>query len=97
MEGCQGLKQKMTTIQLKRSGGQLGKMLTATKDVDMPEEEIVNKLVTAAPQKNALARDEFYYSIVINNRTYPIDRSLLKGGLKKIVDDLENNLKVESK
>jgi hypothetical protein len=86
----------MITIQLKRSGGQLGKTLQATHQVDMDEEEIIKKLKAVTPVSNPQARDDFYYSIIVNRKkTFPIDRTLLKGKLKKIVEELEDDLKVD--
>jgi hypothetical protein len=86
----------MVTIQLRRSGGQLGKTLQATHQIDIDEEDIIEKLKAVAPVNNPDARDDFYYSVTINKKkAFPIDITLLKGGLKKIISTLENNLKVE--
>jgi hypothetical protein len=86
----------MIHIKLERSGGQLGKSLQASKQVNIKEEELVKKLKAIAPAKNPYARDDFYNSIIINEKkTYPIDMALLKGNLKKIVEELEENLKLD--
>jgi hypothetical protein len=85
----------MIHIKLERSGGQLGKSLQASKQVNIKEEELVKKLKAIAPVKNPYARDDFYNSIIINEKkTYPIDMALLKGNIKKIVEELEENLKL---
>jgi hypothetical protein len=88
----------MTKIELNRSGGMLGKNLQAARQVDMDEEAIIKKLKDIAPVDNPYARDDFYHSITINeNQTFPIDMGLLKGKLKKIITELEGNLKVKEK
>ena len=85
----------MISIQLKRSGGQLGKSLHATRDVDLEEADVVKELKQIAPAANPQARDDFYHSVSINGgESFPIDMSLLKGDLKKIITGLENDLKV---
>ena len=86
----------MTKIELKRSGGLLGKSLQAARQVDMDEHAIIKKLKNIAPADNPYARDDFYHSITINeNQTFPIDMGLLKGALKKIITELEGDLKSE--
>lgn len=88
----------MTTIQLKRSGGQLGKTLRSTLQVNMDEEELIEKLKAAAPENNPNERDALYHSVTINKKkTFPIDMALLKGNLKKIVSELEDKLQIEGK
>jgi hypothetical protein len=85
----------MTSIQLKRSGGQLGKTLQASMDIDMDEKELLKQLKEVDPSQNPLARDEFSYQIIINEKKiYPIDITQLKGKLKKIVSKMEDDLKV---
>jgi hypothetical protein len=87
----------MTHIQLKRSGGQIGKTLQSSMDIDMDEKDLISGLNQFAPVKNPLARDEFNYYIVVNgNKSFPIDIAQLKGRLKKIVNKLENDLRVSS-
>jgi len=86
----------MTKIELKRSGGLLGKNLQATRQVDMDEDAIIKQIKDIAPVDNPYAMDYFYHSITINeSQTFPIDMSLLKGKLKKIVAELEANLKAK--
>ena len=88
----------MIKIELKRSGGILGKSLQADAEIDMPEEAVIKKLKAFAPVDNPDARDNFYHSITVNeNQTFPVDMNLLKGKLKKIVTELEANLKVQGK
>lgn len=85
----------MISIQLKRSGGQLGKSLTAKRDVDLEEADVVKELKELAPAANPQARDDFHHSISINGgESFPVDMSLLKGNLKKIITGLEDDLKV---
>lgn len=85
----------MIKIQLNRSGGQLGKTLQSTREVDMAESQIIETLQEVAPEKNPLARDSFHYSITINdNQTLPIDITRLKGELKKLVNELDKSLKL---
>lgn len=84
----------MTKIQLNRSGGFLGKRLQATSDVDLSQEEMLEALQKAAPEKNPLARDAFHYSVTINdNVTLPVDIELLEGNLREVVTSLQKNLK----
>ncbi len=84
----------MISIQLKRSGGQLGKSLSASREVDLEEGDVVKQLKEIAPVANPQARDDFHHSISINGgESFPIDMSLLKGNLKKIITALENDLK----
>jgi hypothetical protein len=86
----------MIHIKLERSGGQLGKNLQASKQVNVKEEELVKKLKAIAPIENPYARDDFFHSIIINGKKkFPIDITLLKGNLKKIVEALEEDLKVD--
>lgn len=85
----------MIKIQLKRSGGQLGKSLQSTREVDIVESQIIKALQEVAPEKNPLSRDSFHYSITINdNQTFPIDLTRLKGELKKLVSELDKSLKL---
>jgi hypothetical protein len=86
----------MVHIKLVQSGGQLGKNLQASTQVNLKEEDLVKKLKAIAPIDNSFARDDFYHSITINGKKkFPIDITLLKGSLKKIVEGLEENLKIE--
>jgi len=88
----------MMKIELNRSGGLLGKKLQAASEVDMDEETVIKKLKELAPVENPYARDDFYHSVTINeNQTFPVDMALLKGKLKKIITELEANLKVKEK
>lgn len=85
----------MIKIELTRSGGLLGKSLQSVTEVDMDEETVIKKLKNIAPVDNPYARDDFYHSITINEQqTFPIDMGLLKGKLKKIITELEGNLKI---
>lgn len=85
----------MVNIQLKRSGGQLAKTLQASRELDMDEAAIIKKLKALAPADNPQARDELYYTIVINKKeSFPVDPALIKGSLKKVIADLEKQLKV---
>jgi hypothetical protein len=83
----------MTRIQLRRSGGQIGKTLQASLDIDMDEKELVKQLKEVAPVQNPLARDGFSYNIIVNDKkTYPIDIAQLKGKLKKLISKMEDGL-----
>jgi hypothetical protein len=85
----------MTQIQLKRSGGQIGKTLQSSLDIDMDEKELIKQLKEVAPLQNTLARDVFSYNIIVNEKkTYPIDITQLKGKLKKMISKMEDDLKV---
>ena len=84
----------MVRIQLKRSGGQLGKTLQSATEVDMPESELMKSLLEVVPRENPMARDAFHYSITLNGQTFPIDIARLKGTLKKVVHELDENLKL---
>ena len=87
---------KMLTIKLTRSGGQLGKKLHSSHQIDMDEQLLVKKLKSLAPEKIPLERDGIYHSLTINGKkTYPIDLGKLKGDLKKIVGRMEDDLKVQ--
>jgi hypothetical protein len=86
----------MINIKLERSGGQLGKNLQSSKQVNAKEEELIKKLKTFAPSQNPYARDDFNYNIIIGKKAFPIDMALLKGSLKKIVAELEENLIVNN-
>ncbi|HLO82164.1 MAG TPA: hypothetical protein VK166_14460 [Chitinophagaceae bacterium] len=87
----------MTHIQLRRSGGQIGKTLQASKDIDMDEMELINSLKQIAPVHDPQMRDDFSYKVVVNRqKSFPIDISQLKGKLKKIVRELEDDLKAEN-
>jgi hypothetical protein len=83
----------MIQLQLKRSGGQLGKSLRASREVDMDEAAVIKELKAMAPVTNPQARDDFHHSISVNGgESFPIDTSLLKGNLKKIITELEDDL-----
>ena len=94
LQKCKTL--KMIKIQLNRSGGMLGKNLKAVSHIDIDEKVIIKKLTMAAPVQNPYARDDFNYSINVNEKEFPVDVSLLKGELKKIINKLEDNLKAEN-
>jgi hypothetical protein len=85
----------MVHIKLERSGGQLGKSLQASKQVNIKEEDLIKKLKAIAPTDNPYARDDFHHTIVVGKKKFLIDMALLKGNLKKIVEELEENLKIE--
>jgi hypothetical protein len=86
----------MVHIKLERSGGQLGKTLQAAKEIKLVEADVIKKLKEIAPTQNLLARDDFYDTITINGKkSFPIDITLLKGNIKKIITKLEENLKVK--
>jgi hypothetical protein len=83
----------MTHIQLRRSGGQIGKTLQASMEIDMDEKELVKQLKEVAPVQNPLARDAFSYNIIVNEKkTYPINITQLKGKLKKLISKMEDGL-----
>lgn len=83
----------MTSIQLKRSGGMLGKSLQASDNFDVEEESVMKQVLEMAVVKEPGLRDAFYYSISINGGNFvPVDITLLKGPLKKIVNALEDGL-----
>jgi hypothetical protein len=85
----------MARIQLNRSGGFLGKKLQASIDVDLNGEEL-DSIKNARAEINPESRDDFHYSIAIdNNAPLPVDVSLLTGRIKEVVEDLESKLKSE--
>ncbi len=88
----------MVHIKLERSGGQLGKSLQASTKIDVKEETLEKKLKAIAPKENPYARDDFYHSITLNGKkTFAIDVTLLKGSLKKVIENLEENLTIVGK
>jgi hypothetical protein len=83
----------MIQIQLKRTGGFMGKAMQVSREVDMKEDALIKKLTKLAPVENPMARDDFNYSIIINGeKTFPIDMTLIKGSLKKLLQEMEENL-----
>lgn len=84
----------MITIQLKRSGGMLGKTLQASGSFDMEEAAVTKQLQSLTIESNTQMRDGFSYSISINDSNFlPVDPTQIKGPLKKILSGLEDDLK----
>lgn len=84
----------MTKIQLYRSGGLIGKTFEASREVDLPEDEIIKALAAIAIKKNPLVRDSINYSIQVNdNLNFSIDINKAKGNLRSIIQDLGKRLK----
>jgi hypothetical protein len=84
----------MITIELLRSGGFMGRPASASGQFDIDEAVLVAKLNEAGREPNPMARDDFYYTMVINGKQFDVDAGKLKGDLKKIFTKLENKLKV---
>ena len=83
----------MIKIQLKRSGGMLGKSLQASGSFDIEEAMVIKQLAEMTVTKNPEMRDGFSYSISINGGSFlPIDPAQIKGPLKKILSGLEDEL-----
>jgi hypothetical protein len=83
----------MVKIQIRRTGGFMGKTMEATKEVDLNKDTLLKKLVKILPTENPMARDSFYYNISIDDeKDFPIDITLAKGSLKKLLEDMEENL-----
>jgi hypothetical protein len=85
----------MVTIELQRSGGFMGRPASASGRFDIDEPALVAKLKEAAREPNPLARDELYYTMVVNGKEFDVDAGKLKGDLKKIFNNLEGKLKVD--
>jgi len=84
----------MINIQLKRSGGILGKSLKASGDFDMDEPSVLKQVSGSAPVNDPAVRDGFTYQISINQGDFlSFDPSQIKGPLKKILSGLEDDLK----
>ena len=84
----------MVKLQLKRSGGLLGKTLQAAGSYDVDEKEVIEQLKALAPVEDNRVRDELYYSIIVNDgQAFDIDATQTKGRLKKIIEELEGKLK----
>lgn len=72
----------------------LGKSLQASGNFDVEEASVMKQLQEMTFVKEPGLRDAFYYSISINGGDFvPVDITLLKGPLKKIVHTLEDGLK----
>jgi hypothetical protein len=84
----------MVTIELQRSGGFMGRPASASGTFDVDELALMAKLNDAAREPNPMARDDFYYTIVINGKSFDIDAGKLKGQLREIFTKLESKLKV---
>jgi hypothetical protein len=84
----------MVKIELQRSGGFMGRPASANGSFDIDEAALVAKLNDAAREPNPMARDDFYYTMVINGKEYNVDAGKLKGELKKIFTKLEGKLKI---
>jgi hypothetical protein len=83
----------MIKIQLTRTGGFMGKTMQATIEVDLNKDTLLKKLIKILPTENPMARDSFYYNISIDGeKDFPIDITLVKGKVKKILEDMEENL-----
>ncbi len=86
----------MVTIELQRSGGLMGRSASARGEFDLDEDELAIKLKQAVRDPNPKARDDFYYTMVINQKKqFAVDAGKLKGELKKIFSKLEDELKVD--
>ena len=84
----------MIQIEMKRSGGLLGKTLQSSGSFEIDEEQINKQIAGLTPSDNPQMRDGFLYSIRINDTTaVSIDPSLAKGAFKKILNTLEDDLK----
>ncbi|WP_276132502.1 hypothetical protein [Polluticoccus soli] len=84
----------MVKLQLKRSGGLLGKTLQASGSYDVDEKEVIEQLKALAPVEDKRVRDELYYSITVNDgEAFYVDATQTKGRLKKIIEELEGKLK----
>jgi hypothetical protein len=84
----------MVSIELQRSGGFMGRPASASDRFDIDEAALIAKLNEATRVPNPMARDDFYYTMVVNGRQYNVDAAKLKGELKKIFTKLEGKLKV---
>ena len=72
----------------------LGKSLQASGNFDVEEESVMKQLREMTVVKEPGLRDAFYYNISINGGDFiPVDITLLKEPLKKIVHILEGGLK----
>ena len=86
----------MINIQLKRSGGMLGKSLQASGSFDIEEAMVTKQLTEMTVVKNPEMRDGFSYSISMNGGNFlPVDPAQIKGPLKKILNGLEDDLKAD--
>jgi hypothetical protein len=84
----------MVTIELQRSGGFMGRPAIASGNFDIDEAAIIDKLNEAVRDPNPKARDDFYYTMMVNNKPFEVDAAKLKGELKKIFTKLEGKLKI---
>lgn len=84
----------MVTIELHRSGGFMGRPASASGTFDIDESALVAKLNDAAREPNPMARDDFYYTMVVNGEEFDVNAAKLKGELKKIFTKLEGKLKI---
>lgn len=82
----------MTKIKLTRSGGFMGKTLSAETDTDIDEKEIKEIIKSSVKIKDKKVRDDFNYIISINDgEGITIDPDKVKSGKLKSI--IENELK----
>ena len=84
----------MVTIELQRSGGFMGRPASAIGQFDVDEAALVAQLNDAVREPNPMARDDLYYTMVVNGKEFNIDAGKLKGQLREIFTKLESKLKV---
>ena len=82
----------MTHMKLIKSEGSFAMIRSAETTVSIPKEELIAALKKATIQKNNLVRDDESNVVYIEGEKFVIDTSLLKGNIKKIIDDLQENL-----
>jgi hypothetical protein len=84
----------MVTIELQRSGGFMGRPASASGSFEIDEAAAIAKLNDAVREPNPMARDDFYYTMVVNGKQFDVDAGKLKGDLRKIFTKLEGKLKI---
>lgn len=84
----------MVEIELQRSGGFMGRSASAQDRFDIDEALLLAKLKSASRDPNPMARDDFYYTLLINGKPYDVDPGKLKGDLRKIFNKLEDKLEL---
>ena len=82
----------MTHMKLIKSEGSFAMIRSAETIISIPKEELITALKKATIQKNNLVRDDESNVVYIDGEKFVIDTSLLKGDLKKVIDDLQENL-----
>lgn len=83
----------MTHIKLIRSGGIMGVIRSAETDTDIGKNELITAFKNASAEKSIHARDAENCVVYVNEERFVIDADKLKDPAKKIIDDLEKNLK----